>query len=143
MSFTPCPKPAPREKKPRKPLPRNTKPIARFSWLKPSSKKIPERNEQKRARREKAYRKFIGSSVWKAIRQATFELQDYSCVLCPYVDESRTGNGLVCDHLTYRRFGGQEIVGEDTRTLCRTCDRKQTKETRANWFGRPFRKSKP
>lgn len=141
--FNPAPKPAPRAPKPRKPLPRNTKPIARYSWLKHSTSKIPERNEQRRARREKAYRKFIGSAVWKAIRMATFILHDFTCVLCGWEDRTRTGLGLVCDHLRYSRFGGQEIVGEDTRTLCRKCDRKQTKETRANWFGRPFRKTKP
>lgn len=139
----PAPKPAPREKKKPKPLPRNTKPIARFAWLKPSSKKIPERNEQKRARRAKAYAKFIGSSVWRAIRAETFRLADWTCVLCGWRDDTQTGVGLRADHVHYQRFGGNEIVGEDTRCLCVRCDTKQTKETRANWFGRPFKSKKP
>lgn len=64
---------------------------------------------------------------------ATFELFDFTCRKCGYEDESRTGIGLVCNHTTYARFGGQEIVGEDTECLCRRCDELETTQTRANW----------
>lgn len=73
---------------------------------------------------------------------ATFEHDDFECRLCPYVDESRTGIGLIADHVGYMRFGGQEIVGEDTRTLCASCNEKETTSKRANW-ATPKRKGTP
>lgn len=129
----PVPKPPPREKKAPKPLPRNTKPIARAGWLARSTKPIKASNEERRARRRKAFKKFLGSALWQRIRQATFEANDFTCVDCGWEDESRTGIGLVGDHVSYRRWGGQEIIGEDVVTRCRKCDRKVTLEKRANW----------
>lgn len=131
--FNPAPKGPPRAKKARKYLPKNTKPIARHSWLTKSDKPIKASNDERRRRREKAFKKFLGSSVWKAIRLETFKVHDFICVKCGWEDATRTGLGLVCDHVSYRRFGGQEIVGEDTRCLCRRCSDTATVELRANW----------
>lgn len=144
--FTPVPKPAPKVKEPKPlrrktPLPRSTKPIARASWLKPSTKKIPKQKGERRRRREKDFKKFLGSAVWKAIRLETFKVHDFTCVKCGWTDETRTGLGLVCDHLTYFRPLGQEIVGEDTRTLCGRCNAKETVAKRANW-AQPRRKDR-
>lgn len=50
---------------------------------------------------------------------------------CWYVDESRTGSGLIADHLTYARFG-KELLS-DLRTLCRSCNARFTVAERANW----------
>ncbi len=133
MTFTPAPKPAPREKKPRKPLPRPTKPIARYSWLAQSTKPIRQLNPEAKARRDKAFRKFLGSALWKRIRMATFEANDFACVDCGWEDETRTGLALIADHETYARWGGQEIVGEDVVTRCRKCNERITVERRANW----------
>lgn len=142
MLPTAVPKPRKKAKRPRafgSSLPAARKPIARASWLPRGTKPIPKTNEERRRRREKAFKKFLGSSVWRAIRMETFRVQDFTCVLCGFEDRTRTGLGLVCDHLTYARFGGQEIVGEDTRTLCGSCSEKETVAHRANW-AQPRRK---
>ena len=60
MTFSPAPKPTPRPKKVRKPLPR--------SWLKRGTKAIPRRNEKRIARKNVAYRKVIASDFHKKLR---------------------------------------------------------------------------
>lgn len=50
---------------------------------------------------------------------------------CEYRDASERGKGLICDHLTYARFGHENL--EDLRTLCTSCNAKLTVSERANW----------
>ncbi len=68
---TSCPKPNKAEQKPRKYLPRSTKPLKRTA-LKPRTKKIPERNEQRIAKRHAAYRKVIASDFHKMLRYTSY-----------------------------------------------------------------------
>ena len=67
MTFRPCPKPQPREKKPPKRLPRNRAPIAR-AWLKHGTKPIPTVNRKATARRAKKYRTVLASDFHKRLR---------------------------------------------------------------------------
>ena len=108
-----------------------SKPIGRTSQLRKVGKQRP--------KREARYRAFMASAAWKAIRWATFLLDKFTCAICGWRDVTETGSGLVCDHTSYARFGGDEIVGEDTRTLCKECNRIATTSQRANWF-QPRRK---
>lgn len=94
---------------------------------------IARRGKQQPKRKAKAAR-FYASATWKRIRLETFRLADFTCAICGHRDETATGSGLVCDHVHYQRFGGQEIPGHDTRCLCQPCDRKETPRTRANHF---------
>lgn len=112
--------------------------LRRHGWIRrgrgpsrptPIAKANPERQARRRAR----YAGFLRSAAWRAIRLETFRLADWTCVLCGWRDETETGRGLVADHLSYARFGGREIPGEDTRSLCRACDRRITPLTRTNW----------
>ena len=111
----------------------------------PMRQSNPERQAKRRAR----FKARLNRADWKALRQDVFARDGYRCtalvglirapglpvgyVRCDHTDETRTGKGLVCDHLTYRRFGHELL--DDLRTLCRACDRVTTKATRANWFG--------
>lgn len=115
---------------------------------------IKKANPERRARRRKKYATFIRSPEWKAYRLKQFAYDGWRCTAlretriaapmdgcgddwrrverCAFTDDTRTGKGLVCDHLGYQRFGGQEIIGRDTRTLCKACDRRETRLHRAN-----------
>lgn len=114
-------------------------------------KPLPKVNVAKKAKRVAANRKFYASAGWKATRLATFEHDGFRCtamiertfssnngigigtteVRCWFVDESRTGRGLVCDEIRYTRRG-RERIGVDTRTLCKACNRRETVKHRAN-----------
>lgn len=121
-------------------LPKASKPIAR------SMKKIRKVNPDAKARRTKAYKARLARKDWKALRMECFERDGFRCVAdlfswcvspdcnghrCPNEDESRTGSGLIADHLTYARFG-KELLS-DLRTLCRSCNARVTVAERANW----------
>jgi len=109
-------------------------------------------------KREAKYAAYIRSAAWKKLRLAVFERDGFRCTAvhrvqtvlsflgealpmgrprlrrCLFVDETRTGAGLVADHTTYARFGHENL--EDVRTLCRSCNALLTKQTRANWANR-------
>lgn len=104
-------------------------PLKRYTKLKPL-------NPARQARRRKKYQAYLGSAKWKAIRLATFELDGWKCRECGWEDVTRTGRGLVADHSSYIRFGGEEIPGVDTRTFCTSCDRKQEAQRRPWNVGR-------
>lgn len=125
--------------------------------IKRSRKAIRQVNPVAKAKRTKKYKAYLSSAAWKAKRQERFRLDGWRCVAvvcvesvlafegeelamgsryqrCPNVDETRTGKGLVCDHLTYARFGNENL--DDLRTLCKGHDRRETVLHRANWSGR-------
>lgn len=110
-------------------------------------KPIARENPERKARRQKAFRARLSRADWRALRLACFARDGFQCVnmpgadcgtswtrigevRCEYVDESRTGKGLVCDHLTYSRFGHENL--DDLRTLCRSCNARATRALRAN-----------
>lgn len=125
----------------RKPLKRSSKPIPRTP-LKRSTKPIAKRGAKK-AKRAARFKKYLASAAWKKLRLAVFERDGFRCTTinpqwivtrCEFVDETRTGRGLICDHLTYARFGHENLG--DLRTLCNRCNALVTTQTRANWMNR-------
>ena len=78
MTFSPVPKPAPREQKPRKWLPRATKPLKR-SWLKHGTKPIPKMNRRATERRAVKYRKVLASAFHKELRYVAFTRSNGYC----------------------------------------------------------------
>lgn len=118
-----CPKPLPREKKPRRWLPRSTKPIAR-SPLKRSTTPIPLRNERRMARRAKEYRAHLASKYWQELRQRAYQ-RDQGLCWCPVCITGRANGvadafesieifvrrgkvmGFDTHHTTYARFGAE------------------------------------
>jgi hypothetical protein len=91
MSFTPAPKPEPREPKVRKWLPRPTKPIARKTWLKHGMKPVPQFNHARIARKAKAYAAVIRSKFHKLLRYLAFQRSGgyCECEECVAVREGR------------------------------------------------------
>lgn len=135
-------------------LPAPTKPLSRSSQKTKTRKPIPKVNLKAKARRDASYRKYMGSKEWKALRLKVFERDGFRCIYkrpwdpriesldeyaemsdarlrCTEVDESRTGRGLICDHLTYARFRHELLT--DLRTLCKNHNAHLTVSGRANW----------
>lgn len=119
-----------------------------------AAQKLREGNPERRARRTAQFKARLARADWKALRLACFERDGFRCTAvevpaicdigvagyhrhvvcldrCEYQDDTRTGKGLVADHLTYRRFGHELL--SDLRTLCRSCNARLTVLTRANW----------
>lgn len=137
--------------KPRKAIPKG-KPPKRLTALKRSTKKIRKANPVAKAKRNAKYKAYLSSAAWKQLRIAVFRRDGWRCTntfrnsaqergwsfvstlpqRCPNWDETRTtGKGLVCDHLTYARFGHENL--DDLRTLCKACNARLTVSERANW----------
>jgi 5-methylcytosine-specific restriction endonuclease McrA len=113
--------------------PRNpNKGLKRSSWITRSTKPIPKVNAKRKAKREKAYKSFLSSAKWKQLRKEALQRAGYQCETefqfspdisnygmdyewvvfrCPSTDR------LHVDHLTYARFGGDELP-EDLKVLC-------------------------
>lgn len=133
--------------------------VRQYSTITAKPKPIKKRGAR-RARREAEYKSYLSSAAWKKLRLAVFERDGFRCVSrvpvpvvaavyypeefdvkrgrdgsatirCLENDETRTGKGLIADHLTYARFGHENL--EDLRTLCRHCNERETVSTRANW----------
>ena len=113
-----------------------------------------EPNPERQAKRRKANAKYYASPEWQAIRLETFERDGWQCTRiitirgavareytgkdaatfrCPFVDESRTGRGLVCDEESYAHRGRPGKTPK-TRTLCTRCSEIETVRLRANHF---------
>lgn len=136
---------------------------APFSSIAAKPKKPIAKRGAKRAKREAKYKAYLASPAWKKLRLAVFERDGFRCVTrlfapvvaavyyppefevkrekdgsasyrCTNEDESRTGKGLICDHLTYARFGHENL--EDLATRCASCNASLTMQTRANWMNR-------
>lgn len=117
----------------------------------------------RRAKREARYKEYLASSAWKKLRLAVFERDGFRCVTrifapavaavyypsefevkrerdgsvtyrCTNEDETRKGKRLIADHLTYARFGHENL--DDLATRCSSCNARLTTQTRANWMNR-------
>jgi len=112
------------------------------------TKPMPQTNPERKAKRAKKFKAYLGSAAWKRLRKLRFEADGFRCTaIIPFVstaapgayymdrcmgsDWSRTGKGLVCDHLTYARFGHENL--DDLRTVCGSCNVRETVAKRANW----------
>jgi hypothetical protein len=139
-----------------RPMPRRETPIKK-GWIARGTKPIKKVNAERKAKRAKKFKAYLGSAAWKAKRQERFAKDGYRCTAivstisgarmpdggirftngtmrCEYRDETRTGQGLVCNHKTYARFGRENL--SDLETLCRAHDREETVKHRANWMHR-------
>lgn len=108
----------------------------RKAWLARGTKPIPKVNAERRAKKAKRYSAHLKSASFRALRLLAFARDGWQCVeiidgvRCQFVDESRTGHGLIADHTSYARFGHELL--EDLQTRCRSCDRRCTPLERAN-----------
>jgi 5-methylcytosine-specific restriction endonuclease McrA len=97
----------------------------RNAWLARGTKPIPKVNVAATARRQKKYKKALGSAHWKKLRAQVFAEQGGVCALCG--EEPTT----ILDHLTYARLGHE--LREDVRGLGDRCNAIETTSKRANW----------
>lgn len=137
--FNPAPKPESLPPKPVKwlrnktPLPRATKPIAR-SWLKPGTKRIPQVNTRRRARRAKTYAAHLRSPYWQELRLLAYQRDGGLCqcddciayrkhggdpeltrIEVWFVKGSTKIRGFATHHDSYARFGHEAL--SDVRTM--------------------------
>lgn len=100
-------------------------------------KPIPQVNVERRAKRAKKYAAHLRSAFFRALRLVVFARDGWQCVeeiggiRCPFIDETHTGKGLVCDHIRYTNFGNESP--DDLQTRCRSCDKRCTPLERPNW----------
>lgn len=64
--------------------------------------------------RKRRYQQFMASDEWKHIRGLKLDLASHRCEKCG------VGDPLDVHHLTYDRFGGDELL-TDLQVLCRDC----------------------
>lgn len=64
--------------------------------------------------RKRRYQQFMESDEWKHIRGLKLDLASHRCEKCG------VGDPLDVHHLTYDRFGGDELL-TDLQVLCREC----------------------
>jgi len=124
--MTAVPKPAPRERKRPKWLPRSTKPIARL-WLNRGTKPVPPFNAVRRARRLKVYRARLARADWHVLRRQAWE-RDQGLCQCPVCIEGRRNGeafafvpidvwfdqrgrirGVSVHHTSYAKFGAESL----------------------------------
>jgi 5-methylcytosine-specific restriction endonuclease McrA len=108
----------------RTPMPPRTSRLSRGP-MKQSRKPLAKRGRAK-AKREKKYKSFLSSAAWKRIRKAALERAGYQCERTlsdwdgtPILRCAETEK-LAVHHLTYARFGGNELP-TDLRVLCSIC----------------------
>jgi 5-methylcytosine-specific restriction endonuclease McrA len=70
--------------------------------------------ETKRMVRRFRHQQFMASDEWKHIRGLKLDLASHRCEKCG------VGDPLDVHHLTYDRFGGDELL-TDLQVLCRDC----------------------
>lgn len=76
--------------------------------------------ERARSEQQRAYSAFINSAAWKWIREQALADRHRRCERCGSQWQ------LHVHHLTYERFGGQELLS-DLEVLCRACHRAEHK----------------
>lgn len=100
----PAPKGPPKEKKPRKYLPRNTTPIARRAWLPKSTRPIPQENLERKARKAKLsakkQRAFLKSDVRRQVDERALDQCEFAI---PFRPEGQLG-GPLSDTIRGDRF---------------------------------------
>jgi 5-methylcytosine-specific restriction endonuclease McrA len=128
MTIHPVPKPEPKEKRPRKRLQakkrlESHKPITR----KTAVKKV---NKARLDKRTKRYKSYMSSMAWKLKRIACLTRDNWTCQACGWKDERAcflseliAPRQLEADHLTYARFGHENV--DDLLTLCTACHRRK------------------
>lgn len=119
----PCPKPAPRTKKPKHRLPPPRKPIAK------STKPIRKQNPVAKAKRVKRYKKeVIGGADYKkakaeAMERASLRLGYPVCeyakqdIVPPFFEICEVSEGLQAHHLRYPKT--RKIEASDLKMLCK------------------------
>ena len=68
--------------------------------------------------RRQAYRDYLKSDDWQHVRKIKLQFADHLCEQCRR--PASPGNPLDVHHLTYDRFGGDELL-TDLQVLCREC----------------------
>jgi hypothetical protein len=106
----------------------------RKSPLPPRKSRIPRVNRQRKAKRSKRYKAFLSSAKWKQLRKTAFIKAGNQCEEWFYTEVIDEATGLRwftsgrcpnterlhVDHLTYARFGGNELP-EDLKVRCFDC----------------------
>lgn len=100
----PAPKPPPKPPKPKRYLPRSTKPI-------------PTRGKRK-ARRQKAYHAHLASKYWKVLRCLIWQRDKGTCRDCGAVLDSI--RDMHAAHITNTRFGREHL--SDVKASCHACN---------------------
>jgi 5-methylcytosine-specific restriction endonuclease McrA len=100
------------------------------SPLPPRKSRIPRVNRQRKSKREKRYKAFLSSAKWKQLRKEAIQRAGYQCEeVCQVVFSTARAvllhrchntERLHVDHLTYARFGGNELP-EDLKVRCSHC----------------------
>lgn len=101
----PCPKPPKREKKPRRFIPRSTKPIVKHG--------------KRKARSQKAYRAHLASKYWKVLRCLIWQRDKGTCRDCGAVLDSI--RDMEAAHITNKDFGAEKL--SQVKCSCAPCNR--------------------
>ena len=67
----------------------------------------------------------ISRRKWKRIRLRILKRDNYTCKLCPFRGNTIT---LTVDHIIPKSKGGALFDGNNLRTLCYPCHKKETKK---------------
>lgn len=78
---------------------------------------------------------FYKSPEWAALRKACLERDKYQCQL---VLPGCTGRAFIADHITSRRNGGTDTLG-NLRAVCRSCDNRLKEDHLGHRRGGPDR----
>lgn len=110
-------------------LPRRRREIAR-SAIETKRGRIPKVNPARRAKKAAKYKAFLSSAVWKRMRKEALERAEYQCeatrvrysrfTFMEMVARCEATEKLTVHHLSYARFGGDELP-EDLQVLCKYC----------------------
>lgn len=74
-------------------------------------------DEEKRFVKKMRYDQFMASDEWRDIRTVILDIYDHHCAECGATED------LHVHHLTYDRFGGDELM-TDLKVLCHSCHEK-------------------
>jgi 5-methylcytosine-specific restriction endonuclease McrA len=104
------------------------------SPMPPRKSRIPRVNKERRAKKSKRYKAFLSSAKWKQLRKEALERAGFQCEEVSRVVYSSSQAMIVhrchntdrlhVDHLTYARFGGDELP-EDLKVRCFDCHMKR------------------
>ena len=109
---------------------RRTTPMQRGGRIKRGTTPLPKVNARQQAKKRAAYKSYLSSAAWKAIRKAALERAGGRCERectvrenwITWVHRCEETEKLTVHHLTYARFGGDELP-DDLLVLCQSCHR--------------------